>query len=743
MSDHSPGPFDTTDAADTTSDPGQGSDQNAAVAESDSNPGPARSLSTPTSAEIEIGGRYLTIETGKVAKQASGAVTVRFGDTVVLVAAVGSKEPREGINFFPLTVDYREKLSAAGRFPGGFFKREGRPTEKEVLSCRLIDRSIRPLFSRDLRAEVQVHANVLSADQENDSDILALVGASAALSVSDIPFDGPVSAVRIGLVDGQFVVNPTFEQLEESEIDLVIAGTAESVLMVEGSANEVPEAVVIEALEVAQTEIRRLNAIQIELAEKVGKQKRELEPVSIPDELRQTIVENYRSRIEEANRVIDKMERQNAMDRLHDEAKAELAERFPEMDRLISTVVDELQKQILRGAIIEEQRRTDGRRPDEIRHIECEVGLLPRTHGSALFTRGETQALVVTTLGTSMDEQKIDELEGQRWKSYMLHYNFPSYSVGEVRPFRGPSRREIGHGALAERSIEPVIPSDEVFPYTIRVVSDILESNGSSSMATVCGGSLALMDAGVPLKCPIAGVAMGLVKEGDRHEILTDILGIEDHLGDMDFKVTGSRDGITAFQMDVKIAGISFELFSEALDRARRARLHILDAMQQTIAAPREELSVYAPRITVLTVKPDKVRDIIGPGGRTIRRITDQTGAQVDIEDDGTVKIASYDSAAGTAALEMIKALVEDPEIGRIYRGKVKRVVDFGAFIEILPGRDGLCHISELEAHRVNRVEDVLREGDVTEVKVIGIDPEGKVKLSRKQASATLSRSER
>jgi polyribonucleotide nucleotidyltransferase len=688
----------------------------------------------PHSVEVELNGRVLTIETGRVAKQASGSVTVRYGDTVVLVAAVASSIPRQGIDFLPLQVDYREKLSAAGRIPGGFFKREGRPNEKEILSCRLIDRPIRPLLPKTWRYETQVHASVLSSDQENDSDILALIGASAALCLSDIPFAKTIAAVRIGLLDGEFVLNPTFAQLEGSDLDLVVAGSSDSVLMVEGGAREVSEAVTVEALSFAHDAIRKIIEALDELIRQAGKPKREVPTHEVAAGLAEKIGDTYGERIHAANAVPDKGERQATMDHLRDQALAELEAEFPDAAADIVNTINDIQRQDLRRAVLDESRRADGRGPDDIRQITCEVGMLPRTHGSALFTRGETQALVVTTLGTTIDEQKIDELEGQRWKSYMLHYNFPSYSVGETRPIRGPGRREIGHGALAERAIEPVIPSDEFFPYTVRLVSDILESNGSSSMATVCGGTLALMDAGVPIKAPVAGIAMGLIKEGEKVAILTDILGVEDHLGDMDFKVTGTRDGITAFQMDVKIAGISFEVFSEALEKARVARLKVLSAMEETISTPRTELSVYAPRITMLQVASEKVREIIGPGGRTIRSITEQTGAQIDIEDDGTVKIASYDSVNGQRAVEMIKALVEDPEIGRVYRGKVKRIVNFGAFIEILPGRDGLCHISELDDHRVGRVEDVVREGDIVEVKVIGIDSEGKIKLSRRQA---------
>jgi polyribonucleotide nucleotidyltransferase len=689
----------------------------------------------PELAELELAGRTLTIETGRVARQASGAVTVRYGDTVVLVAAVASSEPLEAsLGFVPLLVDYREKSYAAGKIPGGFFKREGRPTEKEIMSSRLIDRPVRPMFSKDFKHELQIVASVLSSDQQNDSDVLALIGASAALSLSHVPFPEPVSAVRIGRKGGEFVVNPTFLELDSSDMDVVVAGTADSVLMVEGGAKEVSEKDLIDALSLAHEHIRKVNALQAQLVERCGKPKMTVPVAEIDPELQKGIATHYTDSIREANSIPDKEKRQDAVKRTKQEAAERYMEQFPGKESEIGGIIDKIEKEDLRNMILTQKRRVDGRSPDEIRPITCEVGILPRTHGSALFTRGQTQSLVVTTLGTSMDEQRVEELEGESWKTYMLHYNFPPFSVGEVRPMRGPGRREIGHGALAERAIHHVVPSSEEFPYTIRLVSDILESNGSSSMATVCGGSLALMDAGVPIKGAVAGIAMGMIKEGDSAEVLTDILGIEDHLGDMDFKITGTRKGITAFQMDVKASDIGFDMLGTALERAHNARAFVLDAMDKSISSPRVELSPYAPRITVIQIEQDKIRDVIGPGGRVIKRITEETGATVNIDDTGEVKIASYDADKGAKALEMIKNLTEDPEIDRIYKGTVKRVVPFGAFVEILPGRDGLVHISELEHRRVAKVEDVLREGDTVMVKVIGIDREGKVKLSRKAA---------
>jgi polyribonucleotide nucleotidyltransferase len=684
---------------------------------------------------MDLAGRTLSIETGRVARQASGAVTVRYGDTVVLVAAVASEEPLEAsLDFVPLLVDYREKSYAAGRIPGGFFKREGRPTEKEIMSSRLIDRPIRPMFSKDFAHEIQVVATVLSSDQANDSDVLGLIGASSAICLSNIPFPAPISAVRIGRIDGAFIVNPTFAQLDTSDMDVVVAGTSDALMMVEGGSKEVSEKDLIDALALAHEHIRRINDIQTELIRRVGRPKLVVTPREVAPEILAEVRSRCLEGVRNANRISDKSKRQDTIKKIKKDTALALEALFPGKELEILRSIDDLEKDDLRAMILKEKRRADGRSPDQIRPITCEVGVLPRTHGSALFTRGQTQSLVVTTLGTSMDEQRVEELEGESWKAYMLHYNFPPFSVGEVRPMRGPGRREIGHGALAERAIHPVIPSGTDFPYTIRLVSDILESNGSSSMATVCGGSLSLMDAGVPIKAAVAGIAMGLVKEGASVEVLTDILGIEDHLGDMDFKITGTRKGITAFQMDVKATQIGFDVLASAMAKAGAARSFVLDAMDKSISAPRPCLSMYAPRITVLQINQDKIKDVIGPGGRIIKQITAETGAQINIEDSGEVRVASYDATGGEKAVEMIRNIVEDPEIGRIYTGKVRRVAVFGAFVEILPGRDGLVHISELENRRVARVEDVVREGDVVTVKVIGIDKEGKIKLSRKAA---------
>jgi polyribonucleotide nucleotidyltransferase len=687
----------------------------------------------PESVSVELGGRTLSIEVGKVAKQASGATWVQYGETVVLNAAVASKDPIDK-DFFPLSVEYREKTYAAGRIPGGFFKREGRPTEKEILSSRLIDRPLRPLFPDGYRNEIQIMSTVLSADQANDSDILGVTGASAALMVSDIPFPEPVSAVRVGFVGGQLVLNPTFAELAESELDLVVAATDSNIVMVEAGAREVSETTIVEALEFAHVAIRKLNQLQHELKARVGKPKREFPLPKRDEALDRQIVDAFRDRLQKANRIPEKLERQAALDAIKVEAVARFEASHPASAKDVKRVLNELEEHAVREMIVKEKRRPDGRGMDEMRKVTCEVGVLPRTHGSALFTRGQTQALVVATLGTKVDEQRVEELEGQSWKSYMLHYNFPPYSVGEVRPFRGPGRREIGHGALAERAIESLIPSDLDFPYTIRIVSDILESNGSSSMATVCGGSLSLMDSGVPIKTHVAGVAMGLVKEDSDFAILTDIQGVEDHLGDMDFKVAGTRNGITALQMDIKISGVSYALMAEALEKARRARMHLLDIMDATIQTPRAELSPYAPRIYIMQIDPDKIREVIGPGGKMIKKISAETGTQIDIEDSGEVRIAAFSGADGDRAREIIRSITEDPEIGRVYQGTVRRVVPFGAFVEISPGKDGLVHISELETKRVERVEDVINEGDTVLVKVIGIDREGKIKLSRKQA---------
>ncbi len=688
---------------------------------------------------LEVGGRKLTIETGRMAKQASGSVTVQYGETVVLAAVVADKKPTTK-DFFPLTVEYREKSYAAGKIPGGFFKREGRPTEKEILSSRLIDRPLRPLFDeKGFPFEIQIFATVVSSDQENDSDILALIAASAALQISDIPFPGPVGVVRIGMIEGKFVVNPTFAQLDESDLDVVVAATRENIVMVEGGSREVSEEIMMDALKFAFQEVQPIIDLQEKLRQAAGVAKRPFLPVPDMSALQGELRTRYAAAVRAAVSIALKEDREAEMHRITAEAVAAFSEKYPDFAAKIAGQVHDLEADEMRGAILNENRRADGRNTTTIRPITCEVGVLPRTHGSALFTRGQTQALAVATLGTKVDEQRVEELEGQSWKSYMLHYNFPSYSVGEVRPLRGPGRREIGHGALAERAIEPVIPADDLFPYTIRLVSEILESNGSSSMATVCGSSLALMDAGVPIKAPVAGIAMGLIKEGDRTAILSDILGVEDHLGDMDFKVTGTREGITAFQLDTKIAGIGMDLMEKALRQAKEGRLHILGIMEQTLSAPRKEMSVYAPRIIIHHIDPEKIREVIGSGGKVIKRITEQTGAQIDIEDDGTIKIASYDSRGGEGALAMIRAITEDPEVGKIFTGTVRRITTFGAFVEIVPGKDGLVHISELEPHRVARVEDVCQEGEKMVVKVIGIDKEGKIKLSRKQALAELA----
>ena len=687
----------------------------------------------PESVSLDLGGRTFRIEVGKVAKQASGSTWVQFGETVVLCAAVASKDPIEK-DFFPLSVEYREKTYAAGRIPGGFFKRESRPTEKEILSSRLIDRPLRPLFPDAYRNEIQIMCTVLSSDQQNDADVMGMTGASAALMISDIPFPEPVSAVRVGRIEGKLVLNPTFPELDDSDLDLIVAATDTNIVMVEAGAREVSEATIVEALEFAHVAIRQLNKLQHDLKARVGKPKREFPLPKRDEDLARTIASAYADKVRKANRTPEKHARQDALDAVKAEAVAQFEASHPGSAKLAKQVFYELEEKDVREMIVKEKRRPDGRGFQDIRQIDCEVGTLPRTHGSSLFTRGQTQALVVATLGTKVDEQRVEEMQGQSWKSFMLHYNFPPFSVGEVRPFRGPGRREIGHGALAERALEPLIPSDVDFPYTIRIVSDILESNGSSSMATICGGSLAMMDAGVPIKAHVAGVAMGLIKEGDDFAILTDIQGVEDHLGDMDFKVAGTRDGITALQMDIKISGVSYALMAEALENARKARLFVLGKMEAALATPRPELSPYAPRIFIMMIDPDKIREVIGHGGKMIKKISAETGTQIDIEDTGEIRIAAFSGADGDRAREIIRGITEDPEIGRVYQGTVRRVVPFGAFVEISPGKDGLVHISELEPKRVERVEDVINEGDSVLVKVIGIDREGKIKLSRKQA---------
>ncbi len=682
--------------------------------------------------DIEFRGKRLSIETGELAKQSDGAVLVTYGDTVVLATVVAAKKASEVLDFIPLTIDYQEKAYSAGKIPGGYFKREGKPSEKEILTSRLIDRPIRPLLPKGFFYETQGIASVLSYGDENVADILGIIGMSAALMVSDIPFNGPIGAVRVGRIDGQFISNPNLSESEKTDLSLVVAATEQAVVMVEGGADGVPESVILEALEFAHEEIKKLLPFQHELRKLAGKQKRALIEIKLDEDMRQKVKEYAIERMKEYIRIPGKQQRQAALDMLLEETIKTLN---PEGDRQreISIIFNELEKDLVRSMILNEDIRVDGRRPDEIRPIYCKVGLLPRAHGSALFVRGETQALSAVTLGTHEDEQKIDSLEGESYKSFMLHYNFPPFSVGEVKQLRSPGRREIGHGALAERALKPVVPSKDVFPYTIRVVSDILESNGSSSMATVCAGTLALMDAGVPIKAPVAGIAMGLITDGNRYKILTDILGLEDHLGDMDFKVTGTIDGITAFQMDVKIGGVSREIMHEALEQARKGRLYILKKMAEAIAAPRESLAPHAPRIYTIQIKQDKIRDVIGTGGKVIRGIIEQTGVKIEIEDSGLVNIAATDEESARKAIDIIKGIVEEPEVGKIYLGKVKRIVDFGAFIEILPGTEGLLHISQISHRRIAKVSDVLKEGDEVLVKVVEIDNQGRIKLSRKE----------
>jgi polyribonucleotide nucleotidyltransferase len=683
---------------------------------------------------IETRTNKMSLQTGMMARQADGSVVAQCGDTIVLATAVASKTPRKGIDFFPLTIDYREKAYAAGKIPGGFFKREGQPTGKEVLTSRLIDRPIRPLFPKGFNCETQGIVNVLSFGDENIADILGIICMSAALHISDIPFNGPVGAARIGRIAGSFVINPDLRELEECDINLIVAGTEEAVVMVEGSAQEMSEADLLEAIDLAHQEIRKLCALQNELREKAGKTKRIVEEPIIDEALSTTVKEISLNEIEKAIIIPDKLRRQAALDEILRSIVEKLNTGDDDISGDIASVFHEIEKKLVRNMILNEKIRTDGRAADRIRDISAEVGVLPRTHGSALFVRGETQCLVVVTLGTSVDEQRIDALEGETFKSFMLHYNFPPFSVGEVKFLRAPGRREIGHGILAERSLQAVMPSKEEFPYTVRIVSDVLESNGSSSMATVCGSTLALMDAGVPIKAPVAGIAMGLIKEGNRVAILTDILGLEDHLGDMDFKVTGTAAGICAFQLDTKIAGISRDIMEQALEQARQGRLFILGRMKETLAQSRTELSVFAPRIYTMQISREKIRDVIGTGGKVIRGITEQTGAKIDVDDTGLIHISSADGPSAQKAIEIIKALTADAELNKVYKGTVKKIMDFGAFVEILPGREGLLHISQIAEERIEKVTDVLHEGDEVVVKVIEIDKMGKMRLSRKEA---------
>jgi polyribonucleotide nucleotidyltransferase len=685
--------------------------------------------------EIEIGGMPLIIETGKMAKQADGAVTLRYGDTMMLVTAVASNSPREGVDFLPLTVDYREAAYAAGKIPGGFFKREGRPNEKEVLTCRMIDRPLRPLFPEGWNCETQVIGMLLSSDQENDSDVLAITGASFALAISDIPFPIPIAAVRVGMTaDGKYLINPTFKELETSRLNLIVAASEEAVVMVEAGAREVTETEMLEGIFLAHDEIRKIIQLQKELIAEIGKPKREAPTMVEPEGLRQRLTAAWKDRLAEKMRIKGKIESYAAVDALKAEMMASVDEDQPDERAFAKRFWHEMQDMALREEVTQKGLRLDGRRFDEIRNLACEVGVLPRTHGSALFTRGETQALVTVTLGTSADAQRLDFVEGESKRRFMLHYNFPPFSVGEARFLRGPGRREIGHGALAERSIGPLLPAEQDWPYTSRVVSEILESNGSSSMATICGASLALMDAGVPLESAVAGVAMGLVKEGDQSIVMTDIAGAEDHHGDMDFKVAGTARGLTGLQMDIKISGITREIFSQALDQARRARMEILEAMNDALPSAREDISRFAPRIITLSINKDKIRDIIGPGGKMIRSITERTGCKIEIHDDGRVDIASTDESAAQQAVAIIKELTAEAELSKTYVGKVVRVVNFGAFVEILPGVEGLLHISEIADRRIAEVRDVLDEGDETVVKVIDIDAQGRVRLSRRAA---------
>jgi polyribonucleotide nucleotidyltransferase len=687
-----------------------------------------------TTVEAEIGGKKIILETGLMAKQANGAVVVRYGDTVVLSTAVSSKVERPNVDFLPLTVDYQERAYAAGRIPGGFFKREGRQTEKEILTSRLIDRPIRPLFPEGYYFDTQIIASVLSIGDESSMDLMGMIASSAALAISDIPFRGPIGAVRIGFIDGKYIINPDHNELVTTKLNLVVAGTADAIMMVEGGAIELTEDQMLEALETAHREIKKIVALVNELAAKVGKPKRPVKTVEIDKDLAGQVAALAMDRLLTAIVIPDKMERQRTLDALLDEIKEKLKNEDPTRNLQIATIFFSLEKDEVRKIILEKNTRADGRKPDQIRPISSVVGMLPRTHGSALFTRGETQALVVTTLGTSVDEQRIDSLEGEYFKTFMLHYNFPPFSVGETKPLRGPGRREVGHGALAERALKAMVPTKQEFPYTIRIVSDILESNGSSSMATVCGGTLALMDAGVPIKAPVAGIAMGLIKEGDKVIVLSDILGLEDHLGDMDFKVTGTSQGITALQMDMKIEGITIDVMRTALQQAKDGRLHILGKMLETLAEPRKNLNAYAPRIITMKINTDKIKDVIGSGGKVIRSIVEQTGAKIDIEDDGTINIASSDEAAALKAKEIIRGICQDAEVGKIYMGKVRKIMDFGAFVEIFPGTDGLLHISQISDQRLEKVTDELKEGDEVLVKVLEIDRQGKIRLSRKEA---------
>ena len=684
--------------------------------------------------EKEIAGKLLSIETGRVAKQANGSVLVRYADTMILATVVCSKEIREDIDFFPLSVEYQERTYAAGRIPGGFFKREGRPSEKEILSARLIDRPIRPLFPKDFKNDTQVAIFVLSHDQDNDADILGAIGASAALSISDIPFEGPVASARVGKIGSEWILNPTFKQLDESSMELVISGTYDSILMVEGESQEIAEQEMLEAIKFGHEHIKEMIELQRELIKEVATSKLEVVAPEVPDGLAADVEKEVLTKIQDAIKIEEKKSRHEKLSEAKSDLLEKLGEEYEPYQVYVSEVFGEIEKREVRSMILKENSRLDGRGLDDIRPITCEVSVLPRAHGSALFTRGQTQSLGVVTLGTKIDEQVVETLEGESSKSYMLHYNFPAFSVGEVKPFRSPSRREIGHGNLAERSLKNILPSEESFPYTIRIVSDILESNGSSSMASVCSGSLSLMDAGVPTKCHVAGIAMGLIKEDKDVRILTDILGDEDHLGDMDFKVAGTREGITAFQMDIKISGITFEIMAEALEKAKIARNRILELMEQTIDKPRSEISQYAPRILTVAIPNEKIGLVIGPGGKTIRGIIEETGVKIDIEDvTGLAIIASADVKAAETAKKRIEAIIEEPAVGKDYEALIKKITNYGAFAEFMPGKEGLIHISELDTSRVGAVTDIVKVGDKVKVILKNIDREGRYDLSRKE----------
>jgi polyribonucleotide nucleotidyltransferase len=684
--------------------------------------------------QVDFGGRPFSIETGKVAKQANGSALVQYGETVVLVTAVAADKKREGVDFIPLTVNYLEMTYAAGRIPGGFFKREGRPSDHETLISRFIDRPLRPLFPKGFQNEIQIIATVLSADADNDPAILGMIGASSALSLSDIPFEGPIAGAKVGRIDGEYVLNPTHEELELSDIDLFVAGSENAIIMVEGSAKEVNEKEILDAILFGHQSLRPVIDLQKELREASGMVSREFEIQRPEEALYEKAEAIAQEKLIEAFQITEKTKRRDRLEEILQLTLQASGAEDENSQKMVKIAFEEIHRKLVRRLILERKQRIDGRGLSEIRPISCEVGILPRTHGSALFTRGETQVLAVVTFGTSEDEQKINSLTGETYKSFMLHYNFPPFCVGEVSPLRSPSRREIGHGALAERAILPILPSNEKFPYTIRIVSEVLESNGSSSMATVCGASLSLMDAGVPIKAPVAGIAMGLILEEKGTAVLSDILGDEDHFGDMDFKVAGTSEGVTAIQMDIKIRGLSREILERVLDQAREGRLHILKKMTETISQPRKDLSRHAPRIITLKVKQEKIRDIIGPGGKNIRSIVDQTGVKVDVEDSGIVKLASPNYEAIEKAIYMIKTLTQEVEVGGLYTGKVKRILGFGAIVELFPGTDGLVHISQLAESHVREVSDILKEGDEVLVKVIDIDSQGRIRLSRKAA---------